>query len=193
MEDKFIYYLHRGDYIPFYVGITTSPTYRINGHKSTRGKDVLMEHLEDFEDNEWIVKERYWIKRLKLLNYTLDNKNNGGMGLGRNRTQDEKDKIGLANSKPKPKGFGNREPNPLKGSNKPKGFKGRVSPSIKQILYWGKGKTGVLQSLLLGKELGFDPIQISRVIRGKLQTHKKQKFIETSKLIKIWKRYKKIP
>ncbi|MCP5034738.1 MAG: GIY-YIG nuclease family protein, partial [Actinomycetia bacterium] len=42
----FIYYLHKGDNIPFYVGKTKNLKNRISGHRVKYGLDTIIEELE---------------------------------------------------------------------------------------------------------------------------------------------------
>ncbi len=89
-----IYYLHRGDNIPFYIGKTTNITYRLYNHKIFFGKDIKMEVIS--EVNNWKRWEKYYIKKYTDLGYKLENKNNGGGGVDI-MSQETKDKISNAN------------------------------------------------------------------------------------------------
>ena len=73
-----IYYLHRGDKIPFYIGKTRNLKSRLNTHKSVFGKDIYIEFLDEVED--WKYWEKHYISLFKKLGYILENKNNGGGG-----------------------------------------------------------------------------------------------------------------
>mgnify|MGYP003346073760 FL=1 len=74
-----IYFLHKGDNIPFYVGETSQPLkYRLNHHKRKLGVKTYIELLEEVED--WRFWERYWIQQFKAWGYKLINKNSGGGG-----------------------------------------------------------------------------------------------------------------
>jgi hypothetical protein len=73
-----IYYLHRGDKIPFYVGKTKNLKNRLNTHKFIFGKDIFIEFLDKVED--WKYWEKHYISLFKNLGYILENKNNGGGG-----------------------------------------------------------------------------------------------------------------
>jgi hypothetical protein len=89
-----IYYLHNGDFIPRYVGLTTKPLeYRLAQHLSDerhnqhkinwirKYKDTI--EIFSLEDGDFSIKqlkqkEVYWIKRLKSLGYNLLNATEGG-------------------------------------------------------------------------------------------------------------------
>lgn len=73
-----IYYLHKGDKIPFYIGKTKNLKNRLNTHKQVFGKNVFIEFLDEVED--WKYWEKHYINLFKNLGYILENKNNGGGG-----------------------------------------------------------------------------------------------------------------
>jgi hypothetical protein len=73
-----IYYLHRGDKIPFYIGKTKKLKNRLNTHKYIFGKNIFIEYIDEVED--WKYWEKHYISLFKNLGYILENKNNGGGG-----------------------------------------------------------------------------------------------------------------
>lgn len=89
-----IYYLHNGDFIPRYVGLTTKELdYRLSQHlndkrhnphkinwikKNKNNIDIVCIEEGNFSINELKKKEIYWIKRLKYLGYNLLNATEGG-------------------------------------------------------------------------------------------------------------------
>lgn len=89
-----IYYLHKGDFIPRYVGLTTKPLdirlcqhlcderhnqHKINWIKKNRDTIEIFSLEEgNFSIKELKRKEVYWIKRLKSLGYNLLNATEGG-------------------------------------------------------------------------------------------------------------------
>jgi hypothetical protein len=118
METTIIYYLHKGDDIPFYIGKTNNIYNRKYIHKKTFGSETEMFILEKVDINGWRTSEQYWISQFRTWGFELVNKNNGGGGLttcdfgpergekisisskgkskchkGRSLTQDHKDKI----------------------------------------------------------------------------------------------------
>ncbi len=95
-----IYYLHKGDNIPFYVGKTKTPFYkRIYSHKTKFGSDTLMEELDIVDNNEWEFWEKYYISLLKCWGFLLVNQNEGGGG-PKSHSEKTKEKIAyLWNSK----------------------------------------------------------------------------------------------
>jgi hypothetical protein len=92
-----IYYLHKGDKIPFYVGKTKNLKNRLNTHKSVFGKNIFIEFLDEVED--WKYWEKHYISLFKNLGYILENKNNGGGGPSEGVIfpEERKQKIGQAN------------------------------------------------------------------------------------------------
>jgi hypothetical protein len=73
-----IYYLHKGDKVPFYVGKTKNLKNRLNTHKQVFGKNIFIEFLDEVED--WKYWEKHYINLFKNLGYILENRNNGGGG-----------------------------------------------------------------------------------------------------------------
>jgi hypothetical protein len=83
MESKltYIYYLHKGDNIPFYVGKSVNKSlHRSYQHKKTYGEDTILELLDIVETENWLFWESYWIEQFKQWGFILKNKNNGGGG-----------------------------------------------------------------------------------------------------------------
>lgn len=89
-----IYYLHNGDFIPRYVGLTTKELdYRLSQHlndkrhnphkinwikKNKNNIDIVCIEEGNFSTNTLKEKEIYWIKRLKSLGFNLLNATEGG-------------------------------------------------------------------------------------------------------------------
>lgn len=92
-----IYYLHRGDKLPFYIGKTRNLKSRLNTHKSVFGKNIYIEFLDEVED--WKYWEKHYISLFKNLGYILENKNNGGGGPSEGVIfpEERKHKIGQSN------------------------------------------------------------------------------------------------
>ena len=91
MKSK-IYYLHKGDNIPFYIGKTNDPQGRLRQHRFKMG-EVKLEVISEVKD--WKRWERYYIKKYTNLGYNLINKNEGGGG-ATFFTQKQKDNISKA-------------------------------------------------------------------------------------------------
>ncbi len=80
-ELTFIYFLHKGDKIPFYVGKSINVNlHRSYQHKKTYGKDTIIEIIDIVESKDWKFWESYWIEQFKCWGFKLKNKNNGGGG-----------------------------------------------------------------------------------------------------------------
>ena len=88
MEYTKIYYLHRGDNIPFYVGKSKRHLERLKNHKQIYGSDIEMTIISEVKD--WKRWEKYYIKKYKDLGYQLENKNEGGGGVDYTSPQTKK-------------------------------------------------------------------------------------------------------
>jgi len=77
----YIYYLHKGDNIPFYIGKTKNCNNRISGHRLKYGLNTFLEKLDLVENKECKFWESYWIGQFKNWGFNLVNKNKGGGGL----------------------------------------------------------------------------------------------------------------
>jgi len=75
-----IYYLHRGDKIPFYVGKTKNqPDKREKSHqKRLNDHSIILEIIDHVED--WRYWEKHYITLFKNLGHILINQNSGGGG-----------------------------------------------------------------------------------------------------------------
>lgn len=121
MNIIYIYYLHKGDNIPFYIGKTKSPKNRISGHRLKYGLDTFLETIDSVNEYEWRFWEQYWIDQFYQWDFSLKNQRKGGGGTDKHtiktkqklsaiweqKSQKEKDKIN------KKRGLGN------KGKSKP--------------------------------------------------------------------------
>jgi hypothetical protein len=78
----FIYYLHKGDNIPFYVGKTVNPNSRKaeHGYKSKGGCKPGFVIIDEVPTDEWLFWEKYWISQFKCWGFILENRNKGGGG-----------------------------------------------------------------------------------------------------------------
>lgn len=84
MKDiTYIYYLHRGDGIPFYIGKTINPPQRKAEHKYKIKGGCKPEFviLDTVPTKEWSFWEKYWISQFKVWGFILENLNNGGGGV----------------------------------------------------------------------------------------------------------------
>jgi hypothetical protein len=83
MDTKFtyIYFLHNGNNIPFYIGKSINKNlHRSYQHKKTYGKNTILEIVDIVETKNWKFWESYWIEQFKQWGFDLKNKNNGGGG-----------------------------------------------------------------------------------------------------------------
>jgi hypothetical protein len=137
-----IYYLHKGDNKPFYVGKTKNIKIRILDHKNKFGRDTQIQEITSVPLNEWKHWEQYYIDLYTTQGFILKNKNKGGGGstnlteytkqliskklLGREYPQEWKDKVSLA-TKGKPK-----HNSITRGLNISKAKKGKPNPKLKE-------------------------------------------------------------
>jgi hypothetical protein len=141
MEHTKIYYLHRRDDIPFYVGKSRRHLERFENHKQAFGSNIKMEVISEVKN--WRRWEKYYIKKYRDLGYQLENKNEGGGGADI-VSQGTKDKISN---------------HPTRGKKISKNLKGRMSPlkgtkfskehkaKIKATRGYLKGRANTWQSL----------------------------------------------
>ena len=93
MKNK-IYYLHKGDKIPFYVGKTVNPKDRLAHHYQKYPK-AKMEILREVGE-DWKHWEQYYIKKYTILGFKLTNGNKGGGGPNAGRPHTWGNKISKA-------------------------------------------------------------------------------------------------
>ena len=98
MKQTIIYYLHRGNGIPFYIGKTIKIQGRIGAHKKKFGSNVIMEPIDEVDTSNWVFWEKYWISQFKTWGFDLVNKNGGGGGSTKcNFGPERGEKISIAN------------------------------------------------------------------------------------------------
>jgi len=80
MNNTIIYYLHKNNNIPFYIGKTINIKQRKQSHKNKFNSKILLEIIDEVPTSEWKFWEKYYISLFKSWGFKLDNKNNGGGG-----------------------------------------------------------------------------------------------------------------
>lgn len=120
-----IYYLHKGDNIPFYIGYTKSPKTRITNHRQTYGIEVEMEEIDECLNEEKKQIESLWIGLFKSWGFDLLNKNTGGGG-PLTHSKESKDKYKEWRKDKKPM-LGKKQ-SPITVERKSKALKGRPKP-----------------------------------------------------------------
>ena len=123
-----IYYLHREDNIPFYVGYTKHLKNRLNDHRRKKGNNVELIVIDEcLEENKKIIETMY-IQLFKSWGFKLENQNTGGGGPSyhtkesieryKNWRKDKKPMLNKKHSEETRK----RISNATKGKPKPEGF-----------------------------------------------------------------------
>ena len=108
-----IYYLHRGDNIPCYIGKTsTTLKERLRHHP----KAYLIEAIDTCKDEEYVYWETWYIALFKSWGFKLENKNKGGGGVVKH-TDATKSKISKVIKN-----------HPTRGGNISKANKGKQNP-----------------------------------------------------------------
>ena len=184
----YIYFLHRGNEIPFYVGKTTlkNRSQRITDHKVRFGSNIYFEILEEIESldkKQWKPLECYWISQFKTWGFKLENQNGGGGGpVTFSHKKETKDKIRnslkgkikgntsirtketlkkqslAAIGKPKPQGFGK-----IISNNKERSIK--LSKPVLQYDLKGNFIKEWPGASIAGRELSIEPNGITNCCR----------------------------
>jgi len=149
-----IYYLHKGDDIPFYIGYTKYLKNRLNDHRRKKGNEVEMVEIDECLEKDKKLIETMYIQLFKSWGFQLENKNDGGGGpsfqneesilkyknwrkdkkpmLGKKQSEEtKKRKSDALKGKPKPEGFGDMMREVRLGVPKPKGFGDKISKANK--------------------------------------------------------------
>lgn len=149
-----IYYLHKGDNIPFYIGYTKSLKIRITHHRQKHGVEVEIVEIDECLNEDKKQTENLWIGLFKSWGFNLLNKNMGGGGPSfhtkesiekyKNWRKDKKPMLGKKQSeetrkrksdalkgRPKPNGFGDMMREVRLGVPKPKDMGKKVSKALK--------------------------------------------------------------
>ena len=141
----YIYYLHIGNDIPFYIGKTNNIMCRYYQHKKQKGKIIFIEEIDKVLTSEWKFWESWYISLFKSWGFKLDNKNNGGGGCITHKVSDEaRHRISIGNKIPKPFSIQHKKNHKESyknwkvtwGDNISKGLKGRRNT------WGGGGKSG---------------------------------------------------
>ena len=153
----YIYYLHKGNNIPFYVGKTIrKDNSRLNAHKNSLKENIYLEIIDEIPTKEWEFWERYYISLFRSWGFGLINKNNGGGGcITHNVSKEARDKISKYHKgKSKPfskehkinhkKSYNNRKV--TWGDNISRGLKGRK-------ITWEQGNVGKPSTNILQYDL----------------------------------------
>jgi len=108
MMKVYIYFLHKDNNIPFYIGKTINPLERLLEHKREKHPDSIMEIIDEVSEDDYMFWESHYIWLFKSWGFDLENKNFGGggsIGGKPKHTPQSKQNIGNKNKKPKPAGY----------------------------------------------------------------------------------------
>jgi len=77
---NYIYFLHKNDNVPFYIGKTNNIFKRKLNHRKNFGFDICLEVIDEIPKDEWKFWEKHYISLFKSWGFNLLNKNKGGNG-----------------------------------------------------------------------------------------------------------------
>jgi hypothetical protein len=97
INTTYIYFLHKGDNIPFYIGKSVNPDLRIAEHRWKKKGGIKPEFviIDEVPTNEWLFWEKWYIELFKSWGFILENKNNGGGGMVKHSNES---KLKISNS-----------------------------------------------------------------------------------------------
>jgi hypothetical protein len=83
IHTTYIYFLHKGDNIPFYIGKSINPDLRKAEHrwKKKGGTKPDFVIIDEVPTSEWLFWEKWYIELFKSWGFILENKNHGGGGM----------------------------------------------------------------------------------------------------------------
>ena len=82
INTTYIYFLHKGDNIPFYIGKTVNIQNRLKNHKCKYKSPIYLEILEEVPSSEWKFWEEWYIDLFFTWGLDLQNKTRKGRGPG---------------------------------------------------------------------------------------------------------------
>lgn len=127
----FLYYLHKGDNIPFYIGKARNPIRRKHKHRlDHKDQNIDLAVIDSCEDESriWKYWEGFYIELFKQWGFKLENKNKGGGGPTK-YTEEQKQKM----RKPRP-GSGVKISKTLKERNHSKYYTPEVREKMSRAL-----------------------------------------------------------
>ncbi len=93
MKNTYIYYLHKDDDVPFYIGKTINKTLRSAEHRwRNKGNcKPTMVIIDEIPSKDHVFWEKYYISLFKSWGFKLENRNKGGGGVSsHNKTSRQK-------------------------------------------------------------------------------------------------------
>ena len=125
----FIYYLHKGDDVPFYIGKTKNIIRRKHKHcLDYKDQNIDLSVFDSCEDKVWKYWECFYIELFKQWGFQLKNKNKGGGGPSK-YTEEQKQKM----RKPHP-GSGKKISKTLKERNHSKYYTPEIREKMSNAL-----------------------------------------------------------
>lgn len=82
INTTYVYFIHKGDNIPCYIGKTVNPQDRLKNHKAKNKQYLHLEILDEVPSSEWKFWEEWYIELFISWGFTLENKTLKGRGPG---------------------------------------------------------------------------------------------------------------
>jgi len=151
MKNKhYIYYLHKEDNIPFYIGKTNNPNNRKNVHKNKLKCNIELVVIDEAVGEEWRQLEEFYIQLFRSWGFILTNGFKGGGGASYWTDEQKYNPIRQNKlSKPKPKGFGDKIKN--NRDHKAAGQKAAISNQKHYII--GSSRNQKISQKLKGRKV----------------------------------------
>lgn len=151
MKNKhYIYYLHKEDNIPFYIGKTNNPNNRKNVHKNKLKYNIELVVIDEAVGEEWRQLEEFYIQLFRSWGFILTNGFKGGGGASYWTDEQKYNPIRRNKlSKPKPKEFGDKIKN--NRDHKSAGQKAAISNQKHYII--GSSRNQKISQKLKGRKV----------------------------------------
>lgn len=82
INTTYIYFIHKGDNIPCYIGKTVNPQDRLKNHKAKNKQYLYLEILDEVPSSDWKFWEEWYIELFISWGFILENKTVKGRGPG---------------------------------------------------------------------------------------------------------------
>lgn len=82
INTTYIYFIHKGDNIPCYIGKTVNSSIRLKNHKAKNKQYTHLEIIDEVPSSEWKFWEEWYIELFISWGFNLENKTLKGRGPG---------------------------------------------------------------------------------------------------------------